>query len=779
MSDINVQSFSGKVKVSNDLTVTTNVHADYFKGDGSLLTNLPSGSGGVWNTNSDNEIYFISSNVGISNADPGHNLSVGSNLYVDDDGSNVLVVTGNVKADHFVGDGSLLTGLSGSGGVWSTNAANEIYFINNNVGISNADPGHNLSVGSNLYVDDDGLDVLVVTGNVNATYLKGNGSLITNLPSGSGGVWSTNADNEIYFISSNVGISNSNPGHNLSVGSNLYVDDDGSNVLVVDGNIAAESIVIGGISIVPSYPLSLVTETGNITPHTIQFTNATTGLVVSSNIVVTGNVTAAYLHGDASNVTGITSNLHQIAENGNVTSNTLQFTNATTGFVTTANVEVGGELTVSSNLTVAGNATVSSNLTVTGNVLVSDDLTVTGNVAVDTDTLFVDTVNNRVGVGTDSPLNILHLSSADTSLDASGSATFDQYSLIIHNTRGSGSNDSELGLCFNHYDTSYPSSTRTPGAAITHERTTSWSKGKLHFKTKSENTEAGSCDTRMTIDESGYVGIGTTGPSHKLHLHNDDEYVYYRMSTTAGGVTDNFDIAQWNSTRSSGDHGIFLNNRANTTMAFNTNDTERMRIHNGTTVTVAGGTAGKGVAFAHAGIAIDRVWGNYPSITVMNENSGSETNQGQLRIHGCNVSYNSYPNSSGSDFACSVYIDGTYQSSSDRRFKTNITTIDNALEKVLSITGKRYQLLNSDGNIRTNVSTNDYKYGFIAQEIQDAGFEETYIHYTDEDDGTDGYNKAYSLDYDCFIPLLVNAVKEQQQIIETMRTEIENIKNSA
>ena len=305
MSDINVQSFSGKVKVSNDLTVTTNVHADYFKGDGSLLTNLPSGSGGVWNTNSDNEIYFISSNVGISNADPGHNLSVGSNLYVDDDGSNVLVVTGNVKADHFVGDGSLLTGLSGSGGVWSTNAANEIYFINNNVGISNADPGHNLSVGSNLYVDDDGLDVLVVTGNVNATYLKGNGSLITNLPSGSGGVWSTNADNEIYFISSNVGISNSNPGHNLSVGSNLYVDDDGSNVLVVDGNIAAESIVIGGISIVPSYPLSLVTETGNITPHTIQFTNATTGLVVSSNIVVTGNVTAAYLHGDASNVTAV------------------------------------------------------------------------------------------------------------------------------------------------------------------------------------------------------------------------------------------------------------------------------------------------------------------------------------------------------------------------------------------------------------------------------------------------------------------------------------------
>jgi hypothetical protein len=60
-----------------------------------------------------------------------------------------------------------------------------------------------------------------------------------------------------------------------------------------------------------------------------------------------------------------------------------------------------------SNLHVVGNAYVSSNLTVTGDVLVSDDLTVTGNVAVDTDTLFVDTVNDRVGIGTSEPIAAL------------------------------------------------------------------------------------------------------------------------------------------------------------------------------------------------------------------------------------------------------------------------------------------------------------------------------------------------------------------------------------
>jgi hypothetical protein len=470
MSDINVQSFSGKVKVSNDLTVTTNVHADYFKGDGSLLTNLPSGSGGVWNTNSDNEIYFISSNVGISNADPGHNLSVGSNLYVDDDGSNVLVVTGNVKADHFVGDGSLLTGLSGSGGVWSTNAANEIYFINNNVGISNADPGHNLSVGSNLYVDDDGLDVLVVTGNVNATYLKGNGSLITNLPSGSGGVWSTNADNEIYFISSNVGISNSNPGHNLSVGSNLYVDDDGSNVLVVDGNIAAESIVIGGISIVPSYPLSLVTETGNITPHTIQFTNATTGLVVSSNIVVTGNVTAAYLHGDASNVTAVPA--AQI-----------------TGTLDAARIPTLNQSTTGSAATLTTPRSIGG-VNFDGSAAIVpttfNGATFSGDVTVDSPTFHVDSTDNRVGVGTVSPATPFHISSTNeiTTSPAGSSVSQMRY--------GSTNSTVLFGV----------SSTAGHMSA---------------YDTSSFSTSRNLCFNA----DGGNVGIGTVTPNEKLEIYGD------------------------------------------------------------------------------------------------------------------------------------------------------------------------------------------------------------------------------------------------------------------
>ena len=270
------------------------------------------------------------------------------------------------------------------------------------------------------------------------------------------------------------------------------------------------------------------------------------------------------------------------------------------------------------------------------------------------------------------------------------------------------------------------------------------------------------------------VGVGTTNPQQNLHVHeagSGQVVIAVTNDTTGSGVNDGIHFGV-----DSNEIG-FVWHKPNTQLKFATHNTERMRVDSGVTSVVAGGTAGKGVSFAHAGIAIDRVWSNYPSITVMNQNSTGDTRQSQLRIHGCNVSYSSYPSTSGSDFGCSIYIDGTYQTNSDRRFKTNITTIDNALHKVMSLSGKRYQLLNADGSIRTNVSTNDYKYGFIAQDLEALGLNETFIHYTEEDDGTEGYNKAYSVDYDSFIPLLVNAIKEQNTIIDTTKNQLETERN--
>ena len=66
--------------------------------------------------------------------------------------------------------------------------------------------------------------------------------------------------NDVAFVtSSNVGISNMLPQHTLSIGSNLYVDDVGSNVLTVSGNVS----LLGNLHVSGSTTL-LVTENTSI-----------------------------------------------------------------------------------------------------------------------------------------------------------------------------------------------------------------------------------------------------------------------------------------------------------------------------------------------------------------------------------------------------------------------------------------------------------------------------------------------------------------------------------
>ena len=185
----------------------------------------------------------------------------------------------------------------------------------------------------------------------------------------------------------------------MSVNSlNTFLNIRDAHLRVVSGNVHATAMNIGGINVDVAHGLQSVTNQGNVTSNTLEFSNATTAFVttanatvgrdltvtgnvlvssnltvtgnvtvsddltvtenllvsnnltvtkdvtLSSNINVVGNVTAGFLYGDVSNVTNIVSNLHQIVENGNVTSNTVQFSNAKTGFVTTSNVEVGGNI---------------------------------------------------------------------------------------------------------------------------------------------------------------------------------------------------------------------------------------------------------------------------------------------------------------------------------------------------------------------------------------------------------------------------------------------------
>lgn len=194
------------------------------------------------------------------------------------------------------------------------------------------------------------------------------------------------------------------------------------------------------------------------------------------------------------------------------------------------------------------------------------------------------------------------------------------------------------------------------------------------------------------------------------------------------------------------------------------------------TGSAGGGTSRNGVLFTYQGIAIDRTWSDYPCISVLNATPYSSTasTQSELRIHGNNISSASYPGTSGSDFSVVVRSDGGYATGSDRRRKRNITTIDNALSKVKQLTGKRFQTVNRVDEVQEHVSKNGYKLGFIAQDVEDI-IPEAVQYHADEDDGTEDWNSAYSMDYGSVVALLVNAIKEQDVIIEDLKTRIETL----
>ena len=409
---------SGNVEVAGNVVVSGNVEAAYFVGDGSKLSGI---------------VTSVTLEDAVNAANTTSNTVQFTNTSTSLTASGNVEVTGNVVAAYFVGDGSKLTGISSSGGSgtseWTkTVGTNELYYTAGSVGISNANPIHDLSVGSNLYVDDDATDgILKVTGNVNATYFVGDGSRLVNLPAGGGSSAWTTATGIIHYpqnpatTSINVGIMNNTPQHTLSVGSNLFVDDTGSNVLVVDGDITAESMFLGALGIKPSYPLETVTDAGNVTPHTISFTNPTLGFTTASNVEIGGALVvgkgtlggsnlevgnanlfvnteltrvgigtdepAATLHVNGSlavdgPLTFGTVNvaaqhgLEAITAVSNTTPLTIELQNVDTSLVTTGNVEVGGNVTVSEKLTVSGNVVASQNITISGNTFYTSPMSV-------------------------------------------------------------------------------------------------------------------------------------------------------------------------------------------------------------------------------------------------------------------------------------------------------------------------------------------------------------------------------------------------------------------
>ncbi|MGC6414030.1 MAG: tail fiber domain-containing protein, partial [Bacteroidia bacterium] len=104
-----------------------------------------------------------------------------------------------------------------------------------------------------------------------------------------------------------------------------------------------------------------------------------------------------------------------------------------------------------------------------------------------------------------------------------------------------------------------------------------------------------------------------------------------------------------------------------------------------------------------------------------------------------------------------------FTTSSDRRLKTNIKPLENAITKLMKLNPVAYDK-------RVNLETEDYKFheiGLIAQEVQ-----LIYPHMVEEIVSSD--SKLLGVKYQEIIPVLVKATQEQQQVIDSQKQQIEN-----
>lgn len=120
------------------------------------------------------------------------------------------------------------------------------------------------------------------------------------------------------------------------------------------------------------------------------------------------------------------------------------------------------------------------------------------------------------------------------------------------------------------------------------------------------------------------------------------------------------------------------------------------------------------------------------------------------------------------------YVNGNFYYSSDSRLKENFRNIESPLQSVLKLKGVKYDFLSETTSTSADVKEFNEKMrkdnlGFIAQDVVDIAPELVI---------TDPASGKYAINYNGFLPLLVEALKEQQIIIESLQAEVQELMNS-
>tara|TARA_R100000995_G_scaffold84837_1_gene65123 strand:+ start:7630 stop:9663 length:2034 start_codon:yes stop_codon:yes gene_type:complete len=336
------------LKVNNNARINGNVTATAYWGDGSNLTNLPSASTSVAAFTANQLTAVSSSALASASADS-------------------LVVSGNVTATAYWGDGSNLTNLPSAPTSVASFTVNQFTAVSSSILASAT------------------ADSLVVSGNVTASAYWGDGANLTNIVLPASGT-------DLNLNNLNVGVKTSTTalavnaiasiGTDIVVGGDIYVEGGSIEVKTDSGSPAVLDLYceVGNAhyarleapahsefsgNVVATMPVSS-TQLAGVTA-TAAFYNKSFGDHTSfgSGITVGTNVTAAAYWGDGSNLT----NLTPFTSSTNLTVNNLgvvtaaSITDLTAGTVDVTGQVSGVGITLSGNVTASGYWGDGSNLT--------------------------------------------------------------------------------------------------------------------------------------------------------------------------------------------------------------------------------------------------------------------------------------------------------------------------------------------------------------------------------------------------------------------------------
>lgn len=355
------------------LTSSGNVSAVYFLGNGSQLTGLPatysnanvaaylptySGLlGGTLTTAAQPNITSVGTLTSVTTS--GNVTAAYANITATVFASNIVTsgssgnITGAnyITANFFVGNGSLLTGISGSGTYGNANVAAFLPTYTGNVGAGNL----NIVSTGTVYTP-----AVQATGSGGGVLKNASGTTQASWGGGSG-------DNFTVSVSTNL------------TGANAQVDISPTGT----GHVHIKPTGTGSLEIAPTNVGSMNNMTiGNVTP---QAANVTT-------LGASGNVTASYFIGNGSQLTGVTTSLANVAYElqaqsptpaGNITfdggGNMILRTTASGGGNATVNIYSGVTVSGANCVTRLDGGATATNLTV-GFISSNANVTTTANV---------------------------------------------------------------------------------------------------------------------------------------------------------------------------------------------------------------------------------------------------------------------------------------------------------------------------------------------------------------------------------------------------------------